>query len=287
MSRNHPERRGSTSAMDKRDVSALFADRLRQVVERAGGVAPLARQAGMDRSALGQFLAPGNTRLPRAEALRRLAEASGTSSDWLLGLSFAEAPERELAPAVEIEAALGPDGDSPIARWHREAAGHKIRYVPANLPDQLCLPEIARPSASPVRQAQGEATLAEIELGETDLEIAMPRQTLEAFAAGQGAWSVHPPGRRRAQLARMAALTEAHYPVLRLHLYDAARTYAAPFTVFGPVRAALYLGPGYLVLTGAEDVRRLARVFDALVRQAVVGADRAHRYLQDLASRVA
>lgn len=274
--------------MDKRDLAVLFADRLRSLVEREGaGLTGFSRQTGIDRSALAQFLAPGATRLPRAEALRRISEATGVSVDWLLGLSNTGERARELTASVEIEQSVTPDGESPIERWHREAEGHKIRYVPATLPDQLSLPEVidhgVEPARALVRLAQGEAVMATLELGSTDLEIAMPAQRLETLAAGIGLWRGLSTELRRAQLRRMAELTEAHYPSLRLHLFDERRSFAAPFTVFGPLRAALYLGPGYLVVTGSEEVRRFARLFDQLVREAVMGADRVHEHLDRLA----
>ncbi|MEM7528770.1 MAG: transcriptional regulator [Pseudomonadota bacterium] len=274
--------------MDKRALCRLFADRLRQVVEReAGGVGALARATGLDRSALSQFMAPGATRLPRAEALRRLAEHAGVTTDWLLGLSFSDEGERALQPSLDIEAATNQDGDTPIARWHREAAGHKIRYVPSLLPDQLSFAEVLAHSIGGLGQSrllQAEASLSTVELGETDLEIAMPEQTLADLAVGSGVWTGLGRNLRREQLLHMASLTETHYPVLRLHLYDARRVFAAPFTVFGPLRAALYLGPSYLVLTGAEDVRRIARIFDGLVREAMIGPDRVSSHLAALAS---
>lgn len=266
-------------SMDKRALAKLFAERLRQIVERhPGGLTALARAAGLDRSALGAFLAPGNTRLPRLEALHRLAEATGASADWLIGLSYSDEGARELTPAAQIEAALTPDGESPIARWHREAAGHKIRYMPSSLPDLMCLPEtLAYTDASTTaeRRATAEATLAAVEAGDTDMEIALAAQVPEDLATGSGIWRDLGRATRRAQLERMAELAERHYPALRLHLYDGLATYAAPVTVFGPTRAALYLGAGYLVLTAAEDVRRMARLFDTLVREAVVPSDRA------------
>ncbi|MGF1553607.1 MAG: helix-turn-helix domain-containing protein [Paracoccaceae bacterium] len=276
--------------MDKRALARLFAERLRRLAERQpGGLAALSRTAGIDRSALGAFLAPDATRLPRVEALRRLAEAGEVSADWLLGLSHAEERgPRALTPAAQIEAAVTPDGESPIARWHREAAGHKIRYVPSALPDLMCLPEVfahGDGAASTGRATTGEATLAAVEAGVTDMEIALAVQAVDDLAAGSGLWRDLSPGLRRRQLARMAELTAAHYPALRLHLYDGAGTYAAPFTVFGPTRAALYLGAGYLVLTAAEDVRRMARLFDDLVRRAVVPSDAASARLAVAARR--
>ena len=41
-------------------------------------------------------------------------------------------------------------------------------------------------------------------------------------------------------------------------------------TVFGPLRAAVYLGDRYLVLSGREQVRALIEHFDNLIRVATV-----------------
>lgn len=79
-----------------------------------------------------------------------------------------------------------------------------------------------------------------------------------------------PDGLARAQLDEMAALCRDLYPSLRLYLYDLRRTYFAPFTVFGPQRAILYLGTIFFVLTSSEHFRVLHRRFDDLVRAAVI-----------------
>ena len=53
-------------------------------------------------------------------------------------------------------------------------------------------------------------------------------------------------------------------------LFDGLQRYAAPVTVFGPIRAALYLGQMYLVLSSAEHVRELTVHFDDHIRAATV-----------------
>ena len=55
----------------------------------------------------------------------------------------------------------------------------------------------------------------------------------------------------------MAATCAEVYPTLRLHLFDGRAAFAAPFTVFGRIRAALYLGEAYLVVTSTEQVAAL------------------------------
>ena len=85
----------------------------------------------------------------------------------------------------------------------------------------------------------------------------------------------------------MAATCGEAYPTLRLHLYDGREAFSAPFTVFGRIRAAIYLGEAYLVVTSAEQVHALTRLFDNLVRRAVTGPDRVHETLAALAAEVA
>lgn len=267
--------------MQRREIATLFRERLAFLITRSGGgLAGFARASGVDRSALSQFLAADAVRLPRAETLRAIAESNGVTTDWLLGLSNADDGGQALATSVEIETAFGADGRSTFESWLREAAGAKIRAVPALLPDMMLLPEVmAHTMEAPRAQARhehGAHMLDDARLGETDIEIAMPLQRLVAFEAGIGLWSGLPRGLRIAQLERMASLTEAHYPRLRLHLYDGRRTFSAPYTTFGAVRAALYLGRSYLVLSSAEQVRALMRHFDGLVRESVQGSERAH-----------
>ena len=76
--------------MDKREIAAAFRDRLQILLaEERGGIAGFLRDTGIDRSALSQFLDPAVDRMPRAETLRRIAEARGVTADWLLSLSNA------------------------------------------------------------------------------------------------------------------------------------------------------------------------------------------------------
>ena len=115
----------------------------------------------------------------RAES--RISEARGVTADWLLGLANAPQGRQEVTPSVQIESAESPGGGSPIDQWRREAAGMKLRYVPSNLPDMLGLgDEEAEPPPpdSPALAGQPEKVLGGFRLGEMDVEIAMPVQTL-------------------------------------------------------------------------------------------------------------
>jgi transcriptional regulator with XRE-family HTH domain len=270
---------------DRRSLCAAFRQRLQTLIgEERGAVSAFLRDTGVDRSALAQFLDPDIDRLPRAESLRRIAEARGVSVDWLLSLSNAPDGAQAVTSTVQIEQARPELGGSPLDRWRQEAAGMKLRYVPSSLPDMLAL--APDPRSEDVRSGQAENVLDGFRLGDMDVEIAMPVQTLEDLAEGSGLWRGTEAALRRRQLVHMAETCEAAYPTLRLHLHDGRETFSAPFTVFGRIRAAIFLGEAYLVVTSSEQVAALSRHFDGLVRKAVVGPDRAAVTLSDLAETV-
>lgn len=274
--------------MDKREVAAAFRARLQTLLgDERGGIAAFLRDTGIDRSALSQFLDPAIDRMPRAETLRRIAEARGVTADWLLSLSNAPQGRQEVTPSVQIESAEAPGGGSPIEEWRREAAGMKLRYVPSNIPDMLGFAEEEPAPDSPALAGQPEKVLGGFRLGDMDVEIAMPVQTLRDLSQGSGLWLGVAPRLRRRQLAHMAAICAESYPTLRLHLYDGRTTFSAPFTVFGRIRAAVYLGEAYLVVTSTEQVAALSRLFDNLVRRAIVGPERVHELLSELAGSTA
>jgi hypothetical protein len=57
---------------------------------------------------------------------------------------------------------------------------------------------------------------------------------------------------------------------LRWFLFDRRTRYSAPLTIFGPKRAAIYVGNMYFVLNSTEHIRILTRHFDELIRTAVL-----------------
>lgn len=276
--------------MDKRELGPVFRDRLQAVVQRSGLTrAAFAKSIGVDRSALTQLLSGASARLPRAETLQRLSERYSVSLDWLLGLSQDQGMAAEIRPALEIAEAQGDDGDTLLERWHKEAAGYKIRYVPAQIPDLLRTSEVigyeysGRLAPSPSWQLRNaEFRLDYTRRPETDMEVCMPRQRLELLAEGKGQWSGLERWARQQQLDYMATLLEELYPSFRLFLYDQRRCFSIPYTVFGPQRAAIFVGEMYLVLNATEHIRVLSRHFDNLIRNAVVIPSDAAQFVRAL-----
>ncbi|WP_442583377.1 helix-turn-helix domain-containing protein [Mesorhizobium sp. ASY16-5R] len=276
--------------MDKRDLSSLFRERLRTLLQRyAGNQSAFAASIGIDRSALSQMLSEASTRLPRAETLLTIAAEHKVSLDWLMGLSHDEGLTGEIRESFEIEEGSGNFDDTLLASWHAEAVGTKIRYVPAGIPDLLrteALIDYEAEISNRSREAQAGETRYRIDYNrrpETDMEVCMPRHTLEIFARGLGVWSGFPEEARREQLRHMAALLDELYPTFRLFLYDGRMRYSVPYTIFGPYRVAVYVGDMYLVLNATSAVRTLTRHFDNLIRSAEINPHEAAGFAQRLA----
>ncbi len=275
--------------MDKRVLSSSFRERFRTLVEaEKENLSDFLRATGIDRSALSQFLDPKHDRLPRAETLRRIAEARGVSVDWLLCLENAPEGRQEMSSSNQIESIHTNDGTSCLERWHIEAEGFKLRYVPSTLPDMLSLSDqtVDERSSTDARGGGVENVLSGFVLEDRDIEIAMPIQTLEDLSVQSGLWRNAPADLCRRQLDHIAEVCGDHYPALRLHLYDGTKVFSAPFTVFGKIRAAVYIGDAYLTLTNPEQVRIFAKRFDHLVRQAIVPPDRVRDAIAKLATDV-
>lgn len=276
--------------MDKRELGPIFRDRLALLIQRTGSTrAAFAESIGVDRSALTQLLSDSSTRLPRADTLHRIAERYVVSLDWLLGLSQDETTTAEMKPALEIAVADGADGETLLERWHKEAVGYKIRYVPAQIPDLLRTPAVieyeysGRAAPSPSWQLRNaEFRLDYSRRPETDMEVCMPRQRLELLAEGRGQWSKLDREARQTQVAYMADLLEELYPTFRLFLYDQLRNFSIPYTVFGPLRAAIFVGEMYLVLNTTEHIRSLTRHFDNLIRRATVSPNESAAFIRAL-----
>jgi transcriptional regulator with XRE-family HTH domain len=280
---------------DRRNRAALFRQRLsRALVDARLSQSALARAAGVDRSTISQLLAGDSTRLPNAQVAAECAQALGVSADWLLGLTDRrERPAELLAASLTMTEAPRALIDETIFGWHREAAGYKIRHVPATLPDMLKTRDMLRWEYAPhlgksAEQAIGasEDRLAWMRAARSDYEIAVPLHELDSLAGGTGYYAGLDRATRAAQIAHLVALSETLYPSLRLYLFDARRLFSAPITVFGPLLAVLYLGRHYLAFRDAVRVDGFTQHFDSLVREAAVSARAVPEHLAALAARV-
>lgn len=278
--------------MDKRLLAVTFRDRLRILMDRARlNQSQMARITGVDRSSFAQLLSEQSPRLPRAETLIAIAETQGASLDWLLGLTQQDDyATTEVSETMAIEEGARGADNSRLQAWRAEAAGTKVRYVPATLPDLLRLPEVvdyeaqnlAEPSRE-TRKAQDEDALDYNRRLDTDMEVCMPRQTIEGLIGGHHIWAGLPAPVRAAQLRHMARLVDELYPTFRLYLFDEHTAFSSPYTVFGQQRVAFYLGDIYLVITQRETIRRMTKHFDQLIRNAVVPSHEAARALHEMA----
>lgn len=267
--------------VDKRDRAGLFRDRLAQAMAEKGMTqSGLARAAGVDRSTISQLLTGAGARLPNAQLVAECAAALAVSADWLLGLSGR--PERLaelLATSLTMTEAPRALIDETIFGWHQEAAGYKIRHVPATLPDMLKTRAMLRWEYEPQlgRTADQAIGASEDRLGwmarsGSDYEMAVALHEFEAFARAEGYYRGLPRDVRAEQVARLRDLYHQLYPGLRIYVFDARRVFSAPVTVFGPLLAVLYLGRHYIAFRDSLRVQGFAQHFDWLVREAEIGA---------------
>ena len=238
---------------------------------------------------MSQFLNDGSLRLPRSETLVSIAASENVSVDWLLGLSQDEAVVGEVSSVFDIEHASAEQDRSLLAEWHTEAAGYKITYAPSSLPDLVRTPAVVNYEFGEKQSVQtrdktefAREQLDYSRLPETDMEVVMPFQRLENLASGKDIWNGLLRGQRQAQLEHMIHLIEELYPTFRLFLYDGRKHYLSPFTIFGPKRAAVYLGDMYMVINSVEHIRQLTRRFDEAIRLASIPPDRTSDWIKNL-----
>ncbi|MCB1483195.1 MAG: helix-turn-helix transcriptional regulator [Rhodobiaceae bacterium] len=277
--------------IDKRQRSVFFRQRLEDAMRRAGfSRSRLAREIRVDRSTIGQLLGSEMPRLPNAQLAADAASVLGVSTDWLLGLT--ERPERPgdiVDAAVAISQAARSSADEQLLEWHREAAGYKIRHVPATLPDMLKTKRMYQWEYSvfddldpdPAIQAS-QNQLDWLGTGVSDYEIALPAHELLACAQGTGYYDGLDASVRHEQLSAIANLCDELYPRLRLFLFDAHQVYSAPVTIFGPRLAVIYVGRSYLAFRESRRVISLTEHFDWLVREAAVDARFAAQHIRSL-----
>jgi transcriptional regulator with XRE-family HTH domain len=250
----------------------------------------LAREIGVDRSTISQLLGAGEVRLPNAQIAADCASALGVSTDWLLGLT--ERPERPgdvIAAAMTVTEAARSSADDQLLAWHREAAGYKIRHVPATMPDLLKTEAVLRWEYGDFLSKTSDQAITAtydkldwLRSSGSDYEIAAPLHEIESFARGDGYYHGLAPDIRREQLDQIARFCAELYPSLRLFLFDARRVFSAPVTVFGPLIGVIYVGRFYLAFRESARVKSLTQHFDWLVREAEVDARDAAEYVTRL-----
>ena len=276
--------------IDKRDRADLFRVRLAQAMALGGqSQSGLARAVGVDRSTVSALLAAG-TRLPGAGLAADCAQALAVSCDWLLGLTDrADPPDTLLDRALQIIPAGRALFDATVFDWHRQAAGYKIRHVPATLPDILKTRAVVMweyreaLGADPDTAYAGfAAQLGLLRTLQSDFEIAMPLDIMGSFAAASGYWQDIPRATRTEQIDHLIALCDELYPVLRLYMFDAHRVFSSPVTIFGPHLAAIYLGQAYIAFHDRTKVAEVSQHFDGLLRQAAFSAREAAGFLRTL-----
>ncbi|MFL2786380.1 MAG: helix-turn-helix domain-containing protein [Paracoccaceae bacterium] len=263
--------------IDKRNRAAQFRERLRQALQLSGiSQAALARNIGVDRSTISQLLGDSGARLPNAQVVGECAAALNVSADWLLSLS--DRPENAtdiVANSLSLTRAPRALVDEQIYQWHRDAAGYKIRHVPATLPDMFKTDAMLEWEYAPhlgrtIQQAIGASKdrLNWMRQSTSDYEIAIPIHEMVSFATSQGYYRDLPPEVRAEQIRWLVDLCDQFYPRVRIYLFDSRRLYSAPVTVFGPLLAVLYVGRHYLAFRESERVHSFTEHFDALIREA-------------------
>ncbi len=280
--------------MDKRDRAALFRKRLQEAMARKGvSKSALSRLTSVDRSTIGQLLKDDFPRLPNAQLAADVADALSVSTDWLLGLTNRpETPGDIVAAAMSLSPAERSSADEQILAWHREAAGYKVRHVPATLPDILKTERMlhweyaaARERRLPEAFRAMQSQLEWLSSGVSDYEIALPLHEIEACAAGTAYYRGVDRSVRFEQLTFLADTCEQMFPRLQVFLFDAHRVFSAPVTIFGPNLAVVYVGQCYLAFREIERVKSLTSHFDWLVREAAVDARAVPAHIREMIGR--
>ena len=277
--------------MDKRRRASLFRERLIEVMSVKGMTkSGLSRAANVDRSTIGQLLNNDQPRLPNAQLAADAANALGVSTDWLLGLTNRpETPGDIIAAALSLSPAERTSADEQLLEWHHEAAGYKVRHVPATLPDILKTKRILDWEYASVRERRLPEALSAIQdqlqwlsSGVSDYEIAVPVHEIESCAAGTAYYKDVEEDVRCEQLGFIADQCDQMFPRLRIFLFDAHNVYSSPVTIFGPNLAVIYVGQCYLAFREVERIKSLSSHFDWLVREAVVDARNVSTHIRSL-----
>lgn len=239
--------------------------------------AGLARATGINRSTVTQMLSDREDRMPGGQVVAGVAATLGVTTDWLLGLSDSSERVGALLDVTISDAHRGLGADDQLYAWHEEAAGYKIRHVPATMPDVLKTDALMRweyaahSVNTPDRAiAAAHARLEWLRSTTSDYEIAIPIHELKSLCFATGYYETLTLEVRLEQLEWLGEVYAQLFPSLRLFLFDARHVFSAPLTVFGPQMAALYVGRHYVTFRDRERVRAMSQQFDWLVREAQV-----------------
>ncbi len=274
---------------------AVFRRRMQRVIEHSGlNHAGFAKTIGVERSTLSQLLSEGNLRLPRADTIANLAEKYQVSIDWLLGLT----DQGTLSPDVmkeplEFEDFSGSTMNETMLQWHREAGSYRVRYIPITLPDLLKTEEVAtyefkRYGLGKTHQSIRDThrMLIHHRQEEAEMEVCQSIQDIESFALGEGIWAGLSAQARKQQLKHIIILLDELYPGFRWYLFDGRQMYTAAFTVFGPLRVAVFIGQMYLVLNSRQHIRLFSNRFDELIRASIVQPNEGIRFIRKQLGKV-
>ncbi len=277
--------------MKKQERTQIFKQRLlTRMLEKQMSQSELARQCHVNRSTIAQLLNTDDTRLPNAHLAAECASALNVSSDWLLGLTErSETNASLLSAACEIATATRTPSDEQILDWHREAAGYKIRHVPATFPDILKTQAVLDFEYTyfldkTPQQAGSTAKHTMLWLNSTgsDYEICLSSTMLKSLILGQSYWQGLSLEARKEQLEHLIINCHEYYPSLRFSLFDNKKVYSSPLTVFGNFLAVVYIGRYYLVFRESKQIQALTQHFDGLIRNANVDASAITTHLKSL-----
>ena len=213
--------------IDKRKRAAQFRERLRQALQLSGiSQAALARTISVDRSTNSQLLGDSGARLPNAQVVGECAAALNVSTDWLLSLS--DRPENAtdiVANSLALTRAPRALVDEQMYHWHREAAGYKIRHLPATLPDMFKTDAMLEWEYAPhlgrtIQQAIGASKDRRnwMRQSTSDYEIAITIHEMVSFATSHGYYRDLPPEVRAKQIGWLVDLCDQFYPRVRIYL---------------------------------------------------------------------
>lgn len=281
--------------MKHSDRVAIFRERIEQVITSSGlNHSKFAASIDVDRSTLSQLLSNRNSRLPRADTIAAIAEKYQVSVDWLLGLTnHGTLAADVLTEPLEFEDFSESSANQKLLQWHQEASNYKVRYIPATLPD-LCKTEhvasyeFKRYGLGKTDQSirDTHVLLIQQRREESEMEVCQSIQDIEGFALGEGIWSDLSKEVRLEQLQHMQNLVNELYPRFRWFLFDSREIHTVAFTLFGPMRAVVFIGQSYLVLNSNEHIRFFSRRFDKLIRNAIVQPNEISGFLESLMKKV-